>query len=612
MKRFLTILLCAAMLVSSFAFTAFAEDTPLSADAQAVVELLNALNESSTAEQIATARNAFIALSYDDQDAIGISDAAKDVIDKIAELEASTKPDVVASVGAAYNKLSARDKATVYNFSTLIGYEKSVVVTEINKLIQEIGDPMCADIYGSRNIVESAFAKYDILSDEAKVTVVGYETLLAAKANIDRLLAFDENKKVDILNSTMKGLAKYDRKALEEAYAIPLEGIYYYFEEVDQIERGESTNGYYHPDNNLEQVQNQKYAKLEMDIKITDIDVMNGWPAPFRLTVGNNLGASGSGESWSGYDFVNGVFFQGASAQDHQKIFRFDDYTKYDLTLNIWHHFTVVYDNNTLTYTVDGEEVFKTTIEASYDWIIFYPWLCNLEMTNVHFIDRNGKDTLSPFRTAYNSKLWEKSENEEGATMLHLIEDALADTRKSYESLSAEDKAKVVDAAQIERVQAIIDELRTHSVTVEDGTASDARAKGGSKITITANAAAEGTEFDKWEVVSGDVEITNPRASTTTFVMGESDVTIKATFKDKNAGGDNGDKDNKGGDNTDAKAGDVNGDDALNAKDVTSIMKFLIGKTPKDFNETAADFNGDGKTNAKDVTGLMKFLVKGA
>ena len=58
--------------------------------------------------------------------------------------------------------------------------------------------------------------------------------------------------------------------------------------------------------------------------------------------------------------------------------------------------------------------------------------------------------------------------------------------------------------------------------------------------------------------------------------------------------------------------GDVNGDGNLNAKDVTSIMKFLVGKTPKEFNEAAADFNGDGKTNAKDVTGLMKFLVKGA
>ena len=56
-------------------------------------------------------------------------------------------------------------------------------------------------------------------------------------------------------------------------------------------------------------------------------------------------------------------------------------------------------------------------------------------------------------------------------------------------------------------------------------------------------------------------------------------------------------------------AGDVNGDGALNAKDVTSVMKFLVGKTPAKWNESAADFNGDGKVNAKDVTSMMKAIV---
>ena len=59
-----------------------------------------------------------------------------------------------------------------------------------------------------------------------------------------------------------------------------------------------------------------------------------------------------------------------------------------------------------------------------------------------------------------------------------------------------------------------------------------------------------------------------------------------------------------------AKAGgDVNGDGKVNAKDVTTIMKYLIGKTPSSFDVTAADFNNDGKVNAKDVTSLMKSLV---
>lgn len=55
--------------------------------------------------------------------------------------------------------------------------------------------------------------------------------------------------------------------------------------------------------------------------------------------------------------------------------------------------------------------------------------------------------------------------------------------------------------------------------------------------------------------------------------------------------------------------GDVDGNGKLNAKDVTAIMKHLVGKTPENFVLEAADYNGDGKVNAKDVTALMKFLV---
>lgn len=55
--------------------------------------------------------------------------------------------------------------------------------------------------------------------------------------------------------------------------------------------------------------------------------------------------------------------------------------------------------------------------------------------------------------------------------------------------------------------------------------------------------------------------------------------------------------------------GDVSGDGKLNAKDVTAIMKFLVGSAPEDFKADAADYNGDEKINAKDVTALMKYLV---
>ena len=56
-------------------------------------------------------------------------------------------------------------------------------------------------------------------------------------------------------------------------------------------------------------------------------------------------------------------------------------------------------------------------------------------------------------------------------------------------------------------------------------------------------------------------------------------------------------------------SGDVNGDGKVNAKDVTAIMKHLVGNTPANFILSAADTNGDGKINAKDVTWLMKKLV---
>ena len=55
--------------------------------------------------------------------------------------------------------------------------------------------------------------------------------------------------------------------------------------------------------------------------------------------------------------------------------------------------------------------------------------------------------------------------------------------------------------------------------------------------------------------------------------------------------------------------GNANGDEKLNAKDVTAIMKYLVGIVVKGFDEKAADFDGNGKINAKDVTGLMKKLV---
>ena len=59
----------------------------------------------------------------------------------------------------------------------------------------------------------------------------------------------------------------------------------------------------------------------------------------------------------------------------------------------------------------------------------------------------------------------------------------------------------------------------------------------GQVVTVTANTAPEGKEFDKWVVVSGEVTLADANSATTTFVMPDGTVEIRATYKDKTSGG---------------------------------------------------------------------------
>ena len=81
-----------------------------------------------------------------------------------------------------------------------------------------------------------------------------------------------------------------------------------------------------------------------------------------------------------------------------------------------------------------------------------------------------------------------------------------------------------------------------YKVTVEDGSADGAEFKMGQVVTITADTAPEGKEFDKWVVVSGDVTIANINKAKTTFIMPSKDVEVKATYKDKIPSGGGTDK----------------------------------------------------------------------
>ncbi len=67
-------------------------------------------------------------------------------------------------------------------------------------------------------------------------------------------------------------------------------------------------------------------------------------------------------------------------------------------------------------------------------------------------------------------------------------------------------------------------------------TASSSQAKQGEKVTITATPE-RGYKFDEWRVISGDVTLRDKYSATTTFIMPDEDVEVKAYFKKKSSEG---------------------------------------------------------------------------
>ena len=74
------------------------------------------------------------------------------------------------------------------------------------------------------------------------------------------------------------------------------------------------------------------------------------------------------------------------------------------------------------------------------------------------------------------------------------------------------------------------DEPTYYAVTVTSGTASPASAAAGTTVTITADEASTGKDFDKWTATG--VTFADENAATTTFTMPASNVTVTATYKD--------------------------------------------------------------------------------
>ena len=72
----------------------------------------------------------------------------------------------------------------------------------------------------------------------------------------------------------------------------------------------------------------------------------------------------------------------------------------------------------------------------------------------------------------------------------------------------------------------------TYAVTVNNGTG-DGSYTAGATVTITADTASSGHEFDKWTVVSGGVTLASATSATTTFEMPANAVEVTATYKNK-------------------------------------------------------------------------------
>ena len=80
---------------------------------------------------------------------------------------------------------------------------------------------------------------------------------------------------------------------------------------------------------------------------------------------------------------------------------------------------------------------------------------------------------------------------------------------------------------------ASVPEPTKYAVTVNSGTTASSTYAADATVTITANAALTGKEFDKWTVVSGGVTLASATSSTTTFTMPANAVEVTATYKDK-------------------------------------------------------------------------------
>ncbi len=110
-----------------------------------------------------------------------------------------------------------------------------------------------------------------------------------------------------------------------------------------------------------------------------------------------------------------------------------------------------------------------------------------------------------------------------GATFIYIPTEVLATGNDEEISVYISEGCRIVDPtiykATVTSGKAQVDGLT--KVSIEEG----------ATVTIIANSPATGYAFDKWIIVSGEITLADENASTNTFVMPESNVEIKATYK---------------------------------------------------------------------------------
>ena len=217
---------------------------------------------------------------------------------------------------------------------------------------------------------------------------------------------------------------------------------------------------------------------------------------------------------------TTGTFAEGASvtvtANDPATDMMFDKWTVSGVTLS-----SEQLSSQTVTFTMGTSDV---TITATYKAIPKY----TVTITDGKLADNT---TTGSFKEGESITI--TADTKEGFTFNKWTATGITLTS---EQLSSQTITIIVGTNNITLTATyteIVVPTPKHNVTIENGTNTGGEEiEVGQTVTITAGVAPAGKVFDKWVVESGSVTLANENSETTTFVMPNGEVKIRATYKD--------------------------------------------------------------------------------